>query len=107
MYLGGIDLDARQQVCGLLPAVRLDHGGDDVGAALQPAMCLAEHGERLADAGRRTEVDAQLAPLHRPIIHRPPRTFVRRAEVARTSREYVLEVLARRYMLIIHRCVSS
>ena len=34
-----------------------------IGAALQPAVRLAEHRVRLADAGRRAQVDAQLAAL--------------------------------------------
>ena len=45
-----------------LPAVRLDEPDDDVGAPLAPPVPLVEHGERLADARRGTEVDAQRAP---------------------------------------------
>jgi hypothetical protein len=41
--------------------VGLHDGGDHVGAALAPAVRLAEHRVRLADAGRRTQVDAQFA----------------------------------------------
>ena len=57
------DLDALDQVGGLLAAVGLDDRGDHIGAALQPAVRLAEHRVRLADAGRRAQVDAQLAAL--------------------------------------------
>ena len=55
------DLDAVEQLRGLLAAVGFDHRGDHVGAALQPAVGLAEHRERLADAGSCAEVDAQLS----------------------------------------------
>ena len=52
-----------EQLGGLLAAVGLDHRGDQVRAALEAAVRLAEHCEGLADTRRRTEVDAQLAPL--------------------------------------------
>ena len=42
--------------------VGLDETDDHVGATLLTALALVEHGERLADARRRTEVDAQRAP---------------------------------------------
>ena len=71
------DLDAVEQICGLLAAMRLDHRGDDVGAAFQPPVRLAEHRVRLADAGSCAEVDAQLSAFgalrrrtHMLIIHR-------------------------------------
>ncbi len=78
------DLDAVEQLGGLLAAVGLHHGGHHVGAAFQPAVRLAEHRERLADAGSRAEVDAQLPALRaspvgrrltRPAshVHHPPR----------------------------------
>ena len=57
------DLDAVEQLGGLLAAVGLHHGGHQIGAALESAVRFAEHGERLADARRRTEVDAQLPRL--------------------------------------------
>ena len=57
------DLDAVEQLGGLLAAVGLDDRGDHVGAALEPAVRLAEHREGLADAGRRAQVDAQLPAL--------------------------------------------
>ena len=52
-----------EQLGGLLAAVRLHHRRDHVGAALQPAVRLAEHGVGLADAGRGAEIDAQLPAL--------------------------------------------
>jgi hypothetical protein len=53
-------LQALEQAVGLRPLVGLDQADHDVGAAFEPAVRLAEHGERLADARRRAEVDAQL-----------------------------------------------
>ena len=44
---------------GVGPLVRLDEPDDDVGPALEAAPPLVEHGARLADAGRRAEVDAE------------------------------------------------
>ena len=49
----------------LAPAVGLDEPDDDVGAAVVPPAALVEHRERLADAGRGAEVDAELAARHR------------------------------------------
>ena len=49
---------------GVLAAVGLDEPDDDVGAALGPAVALAEHGVGLADARGRAEVDPQLAAPH-------------------------------------------
>ena len=46
------------------PAVRLDEADDDVGAAVVAAPALVEHRERLADAGRRAEVETKFAPGH-------------------------------------------
>ncbi len=77
-------LDALDQVGGLLAAMRLDDRGDHIGAALDPAMRLAEHRVGLADPRRRTQVDAQLAALllvvgpvgaHMIIIHRSRQLF--------------------------------
>src|SRR5262249_37214821 len=75
--LGRHRLDAFELFGGLLAPVRLDHGGDEIGATLQPAMRLAEHRIRLADAGSCAEIDAQLPTFggrrrcaHSPIIHR-------------------------------------
>jgi len=56
------DLQACQLVGGVLPAVRLHERHHHVGAALPPAVTLAEHGERLADPGGGAEVDPQLPP---------------------------------------------
>ena len=71
------DFDAVEQLCGLLAAVRFDHRCDDVGAAFQPTVSLAEHRVRLPDAGSCAEVDAQLSAFgalrrrtHMLIIHR-------------------------------------
>ena len=44
----------------------LDVADDHVGAALLAPLALVEHGERLADARRGAEVDAQRAPRSRP-----------------------------------------
>ncbi len=66
------DFDAFDELVDLLAAVRFHDRCDDVGAALQPAMRLAEHGAGLADARGRAEVDPQLAPslLVHPVIQR-------------------------------------
>ena len=53
------DLEVADLLGGARPAVGLDEPDDDVGAALGAAPALVEHGERLADAGRGAEVDAQ------------------------------------------------
>src|SRR5207244_1305270 len=53
---------------GAGPAMGLDKAHDDVGAALRPPPALAEHGERLADAGGGAEVDAQAASCHAWLI---------------------------------------
>ena len=42
------------------PPVGLDEPGHDVGAAPLPSVALGEHGVRLADAGGRAEVDAEM-----------------------------------------------
>ena len=55
---GRDDLDALNQLGGFLAAMGLDHGGHQVGAALQAPVRLAEHRVRLADTRRGTEVDA-------------------------------------------------
>ena len=60
---GGMTSMPVEQLGGLLAAVRLDDRGDQIGAALQPAVRLAEHREGLADAGSCAEVDAQLPAL--------------------------------------------
>ena len=61
MTLARDDLEVADLLGGARPAVRLDEADDDVGAALVPAPALVEHRERLADAGRGAEVDAELA----------------------------------------------
>ena len=60
---------------GLRAAVRLDEADDDVGAALGAPPALAEHRERLADAGRGAEVDAE-----RPAGHGRRVTYSARVE---------------------------
>ena len=55
------DLEIPDLRGGVGPAVRLDVADDDIGAALVPSPALVEHRERLADAGRGTEVDAEPA----------------------------------------------
>ena len=52
------DLDALDELADLLAAVRFHDRGDDVGATLQPAVRLAEHGAGLADTRCCTKVDA-------------------------------------------------
>ena len=52
-------------VGGLLAPVRLHQSDDDVGAAFLSADAFAEHLVGLADARRRTEVDAQRSAGHR------------------------------------------
>ena len=64
----GIDLEVADLLGGARPAVGLDDADDDVGAALAAAAALVEHGERLADAGRGAEVDAQRAARRRPVV---------------------------------------
>ena len=66
----GDDIKATDGGSGLGPTVGLDQSDDDVGAALGSAAAFVEHGVRLADTGRGTEVDAQPAPFHFPIV--PP-----------------------------------
>jgi len=80
---GRNDLDAVEQFGGPPAAMGLDERGDQVGAAFQPPVRLAEHRERLADAGSCAQVDAQLTPLgvrrvHPTIIHPGTSRRVRR-----------------------------
>ena len=53
------DLEVADLIGGALAAVCLDESDDDIGAALAAAASLVEHGERLADARRRPQVDPQ------------------------------------------------
>ena len=57
----GHDLEIADLLGRARPPVGLDEADDDVGAALAAPMPLVEHGERLADARRRAEVDAHRA----------------------------------------------
>jgi len=59
------DLDAVDEFGDLLTAVRFNNRRDDIGAAPQPTMRLAEHRAGLTDSRGRAEVDAQLAPSMR------------------------------------------
>ena len=59
------DLEVADLLGGVRAAVGLDEADDDVGAALVAPPALVEHRERLADAGRRSEVDAELPACHR------------------------------------------
>ena len=63
--LRGDVLQAVEQGGGQRAPVRLGERHHDVGAALGPAMALAEHGVGLADPGRGSEVDPQV-PASRP-----------------------------------------
>ena len=67
----GQDLEALDHLRRLGAPVGLDQPDDDVGAALGAAVGLAEHGVGLADPGRRTEVDPQLAARPHGVIVRP------------------------------------
>ncbi len=58
------ELKAVQHHLSPRPAVVLDEAHDAVGAPLDPAVRLGQHRVRLADAGCRTEVDAELAASH-------------------------------------------
>ena len=62
------DLEVGDLLRGLCAAVRLDEPDDDVGAAVVAPAALVQHGERLADTGRGTEVDAQRASGHGPSV---------------------------------------
>ncbi len=55
----GHDLEIADLLGRTSPSVRLDEADDDVGPALSAPMRFVEHGERLADARRGAEVDAQ------------------------------------------------
>src|SRR5207248_10651845 len=60
------DLQAVEEFGGLLTAVRLDQPDDDVGAAVEAPPRFAQHGERLADARSRAEVDPELSSAWLP-----------------------------------------
>ena len=64
----GDDLEVAELVGGVGPAVGLDEADDDVGAPLGPAPALVEHGEGLAHARGRTQVDAELSPGHGRVL---------------------------------------
>ncbi|ELP47111.1 hypothetical protein D522_06949 [Mycobacterium avium subsp. paratuberculosis S5] len=52
------DLDALKQLSGFRAPVGLHHPGHQIRAALQPPMCLTQHGIRLAHPRGRTQIDA-------------------------------------------------
>ena len=58
------DLEVADLLGRLAPAVRLDEADDDVLAVLGAAPALVQHRERLADAGRGAEVDAERPSRH-------------------------------------------
>ena len=55
------DLEIADQFGRVHAPVRFDNTDDDVGSPLCAAMCLAQHGERLAHPGSSAEVDAERA----------------------------------------------
>ncbi len=57
-------LEAVQHHLRTRPVVVLEEADDAVGAALDPAVCLGQHGVRLADARCRAEVDPELSASH-------------------------------------------
>ena len=70
IFLRGMTSRSPTACDGQRTVVRLDKTGDNVGAALLAAAALVEHGERLADAGRHAEVDAE--PTARPAARLQP-----------------------------------
>jgi hypothetical protein len=58
------DLQAREHLCGVLSAVRLDEANGDIRTALRPAMTFTEHGVGLADTRSSAEIDPQLPATH-------------------------------------------
>ena len=65
------DLEVAELLGGARPPVGLDDADDHVGAALVAPPALVEHRERLADAGRRSQIQTKLAPRHAPsVTHR-------------------------------------
>ena len=60
----GHDLEVSDLLEGLRSPVGLDQGDHDVGASMTASPTLVEHGERLADARRRTQIDTQLPAAH-------------------------------------------
>ena len=67
------DLEVTDRLGGQRPVVRLDKADHDVAPAFAGSPALVEHGERLADARRGAEVDAQVAALHVAIMPLPRR----------------------------------
>ena len=63
------DLDARELLGGLAAGVRLDHRGNDIGAALHPAVRLPEHRIGLTHTGSRAQVDAQVCAFSAEDAH--------------------------------------
>ena len=67
----GHDLEVAELLRGARPAVGLDEADDHVGAALVAPATLVEHRERLADAGRRAEIQTKLAACHTTSVTHP------------------------------------
>ena len=59
----GHDLQPVKELRSERPPVGLHERHDHVGPALETPVTLAEHGEGLADAGRRTKIDPELSPV--------------------------------------------
>ena len=57
--MAGHDLEAREELLGVRPAMRLDESHREVRPALDAAMALLEHPVGLAHAGRHAEVDPE------------------------------------------------
>ena len=68
----GNDLEVADLLRGVRPAVGLDEADDDVGAAIVAPPALVEHGEGLADAGRRPQIDPQVTASHVPVSRADP-----------------------------------
>lgn len=64
----------------------LDDRGDHVGAALQPAVRLAEHGVGFAHAGGRAQIDPQLPALGGHMLNHPPVGRKDRAKIGEEQR---------------------
>src|SRR5580698_2926346 len=74
----GDNLQVADLLGSVRAAMRLDVADDDVGAALDTAMTLVEHRERLADASGGPEIDPQQAAAaghaHGPDVSQTLRT---------------------------------
>ncbi len=66
--LAGHDGEVAELLHGVRAPVRLDETHDDVGAALEAAPSLVEHGDGLADPGRRTQVHPEAPGRRTPFV---------------------------------------